>query len=216
MDEQLRLTFGLNHPGKGYEKGYIMLKNLEKYHVLLASKSPRRRELLAELKIPFHSVTVGGIDETYPDSLPKLAVPQYLAERKADAYMEILRDNELIITADTLVVMDNKIYGKPKDKEEAMEMLRELSGRTHKVVSGLCIMTAKRRTSFTTITEVTFCEIAEEEIEYYVDTYLPMDKAGAYGIQEWIGCIAVEQINGSFYNVMGLPIHRLYHELRTF
>lgn len=193
-----------------------MLENLKKYHILLASKSPRRRELLSELRIPFNPICIGGIDETYPDTLPKEDVPQYLADRKADAYLSIIKDNELIITADTLVIKDHKIFGKPHSPEEAFEMLKSLSGETHKVVSGVCIMTKERRTSFTSVSEVKFCKLSDEEIQYYIENFRPFDKAGSYGIQEWIGCVAVESISGSFYNVMGLPIHRLYQELKLF
>ena len=193
-----------------------MLENLNKYHVLLASKSPRRRELLSDLRIPFSSINLGGIDESYPEDMPKTEVPQHIANKKADAYLENIHYNEMIITADTLVIKENKIYGKPKSREDAEQMLRELSGKVHTVITGVCILTVDRRTSFTSTTEVKFAELSEEDINYYVENYLPLDKAGAYGIQEWIGCIAVEWINGSFYNVMGLPVHRLYQELKLF
>lgn len=193
-----------------------MLDNLKKYHVLLASKSPRRRELLTQLRVPFNVVTIGGIDESYPEDLPRDEVPAYIAGRKADAYLSMLRSNELIITADTVVILNDKIYGKPKNADDAVKMLLELSGHSHKVVSGVCIVTADRRESFTTVTEVKFADISEEEARYYVENFLPLDKAGAYGIQEWIGCIAVESIHGSFYNVMGLPVYQLYKRLQLF
>lgn len=193
-----------------------MLENLSKYHIYLASKSPRRRELLTQLRIKFNTINIGGIDESYPDDIPAAEVPQYIANRKADAYMSLIKENEMIITADTLVMIDNRILGKPKDEPEAVQMLMDLSGKVHKVVSGVCIVTASRRTSFTTETDVKFAEISKEEAEYYVENYMPLDKAGAYGIQEWVGCIAVESIHGSFYNVMGLPVHRLYNELKLF
>lgn len=193
-----------------------MLENLSKYKVLLASKSPRRRELLSTLRVPFSAVSLGGIDESYPDDMPCEEVPQFLANKKADAYLETIRENEMIITADTLVMMDGKIYGKPKDAEDAKKILRELSGKTHKVVSGVCILTTRQRTSFTSETKVKFARISNDDIEYYVDNFMPLDKAGAYGIQEWIGCVAVESMEGSFYNVMGLPVHRLYKELKLF
>lgn len=193
-----------------------MLENLSKYHIYLASKSPRRRELLTQLRIKFNTINIGGIDESYPDDIPAAEVPQYIANRKADAYMSLIKDNEMVITADTLVMIDNRILGKPKDEAEAVEMIMALSGKVHKVVSGVCIVTVDRRTSFTTETYVKFAEISKEEAQYYVENYMPLDKAGAYGIQEWIGCIAVESIHGSFYNVMGLPVHRLYNELKMF
>lgn len=193
-----------------------MLDNLKKYQILLASKSPRRRELLAQLRIPFNVVTIGGIDESYPSDLARTEVSGYIANRKADAYQSMIRDNELIITADTVVVSDDRIMGKPKDADEAVEMLLALSDKIHQVSSGVCIMTKDRRTSFTVTTDVKFGHISEEEARFYVENYMPLDKAGAYGIQEWIGCVAVESINGSFYNVMGLPVHQLYKELSLF
>lgn len=193
-----------------------MLDNLNKYEIILASKSPRRRELLQQLRVPFNVVTIGGIDESYPDSLPRLEVPSYIAARKADAYMSLIHDNELIITADTVVVLGDRIMGKPKDMEEAVRMLLDLSDRTHQVASGVSILTKDKRTTFTTVTDVKFGVVTEEQARYYVDNYMPLDKAGAYGIQEWIGCVAVESIHGSFYNVMGLPLHQLYKELQLF
>lgn len=193
-----------------------MLNNLNKYHVLLASKSPRRRELLSQLRIPFNTITLGGIDESYPDTLPPEDVAAYISEKKANAYNAILKDNELIITADTMVICDNRILGKPHDNQEAKEMLRFLSGKTHKVSTGVTISSRNQRKSFTCTTEVKFTELTDEEINYYVENFRPLDKAGAYGIQEWIGCIACESINGSYYNVMGLPLHRLHKELLHF
>ncbi|MDE7116410.1 MAG: Maf family nucleotide pyrophosphatase [Muribaculaceae bacterium] len=193
-----------------------MLENLEKYHILLASKSPRRRELLSNLRIPFNSISMGGIDESYPENMPVNSVPQYLAAKKADAYSESIRTNEMIITADTLVIKGEKVYSKPKNNQEAKEMLRELSGNIHKVITGVCIYTLERQACFTSETDVKFAELSDEDIDYYVENYIPLDKAGAYGIQEWIGCVAVEWIRGSFYNVMGLPVHKLYQELKKF
>lgn len=193
-----------------------MLENLSKYKVKLASKSPRRRELLEELRVPFSIITTGGIDESYPDDMSPRDIPAYLANKKGDAYMRRFTENELIITADTLVILDDKVMGKPEGREEAIDMLRQLSGRTHQVITGVSISTKDKRTTFSVTTDVTFSEISDADIIYYVDNFLPFDKAGGYGIQEWIGCIAVESINGSFYNVMGLPVHRLYHELKNF
>lgn len=193
-----------------------MLDNLKQYKVLLASKSPRRRELLEQLRIPFSVINTGGIDESYPDTIPAEDIPPYLADRKADAYLNHFNGNELIITADTLVILDGKVLGKPHNHEEAKEMLRQLSGKVHKVVTGVSISTHQKRTTFSSLTEVCFAEISEEDIDYYVENYMPFDKAGGYGIQEWIGCVAVRSINGSYYNVMGLPVHQLYHELKNF
>lgn len=193
-----------------------MLKNLKDYKILLASKSPRRRELLQMLRVPFKVISMGGIDESYPDTVPLLDVPQYVSSKKADAYQDNLKDDELLITADTMVICDDKILGKPKDVEDAINMLLYLSGKTHQVSTGVTISTKSKRTSFTTVSDVTFGDISHEEARYYVDNYLPLDKAGAYGIQEWIGAVAVTGINGSFYNVMGLPVNRLYQELKFF
>lgn len=193
-----------------------MLDNLREYKILLASKSPRRRELLSQLRLPFTVISIGGIDETYPDTIPTEDIPAYLADLKADAYLKNITDNELLITADTLVILNNRVLGKPKNHDEAVEMLTHLSGKTHKVITGVCISSRKKRTTFSTETIVKFAELSQEDIEYYVENFLPFDKAGAYGIQEWIGCVAVKGIDGSFYNVMGLPVHQLYKELKAF
>ena len=193
-----------------------MLENLKKYNILLASKSPRRRELLREIRVPFHTISIGKIAEDYPADMEAARVPEYLSQLKAEAYSSTIKDDEMIITADTVVILDGKIYGKPADSEEAVRMLRELSGKTHQVVTGVTVATRDKRVSFACSTDVEFAEIADEDIRYYVDNYRPLDKAGAYGIQEWIGCVAVRGIRGSFYNVMGLPIHRLYEVLRRF
>lgn len=193
-----------------------MFENLREYKILLASKSPRRRELLQQIRLPFSVVSLGGVEEKYPQGLPAHQIPQYLSNLKSDAFMKSMRDNELIITADTLVILDGSVLGKPKNREEAISMLRRLSGKTHLVITGVTISTLQKRTTFSTETKVKFAELSDSDIEYYVDNFLPYDKAGAYGIQEWIGCVAVEAIEGSFYNVMGLPVHQLIKELRAF
>lgn len=192
------------------------LSNLSKYKVLLASKSPRRRELLEMLRIPFNTISISGIEENYPEDMPFMEVPLYLANIKGDAYTKLLKDNELIITADTLVIGDDRIYGKPSDTEDAKKMIGRLAGNIHNVVTGVCIISAAKRISFTTETQVKFAPLSKDEIQYYVENFHPYDKAGAYGIQEWIGGVAVEWIHGSYYNVMGLPVHRLYQELKKF
>ena len=192
-----------------------MLRNLDKYTILLGSKSPRRRELLEMLRIPFNSIVI-GIKEEYPASLPPTEVPEYLARLKAQAFADRLDCRELIITADTVVICDQEILGKPRNAEDAGKMLRKLSGKSHLVVTGVCVSTADRTESFSSTTTVRFAELTDEEISYYVDNFMPLDQAGAYGIQEWIGGVAVSGIDGSFYNVMGLPIHRLYQLLKTF
>lgn len=194
----------------------MLLDNLKKYRVILASKSPRRQELIDTLRIPYTVVTIGGIDESYPDDMPPKEVPAYLAAKKGDEYARRLECDDLIITADTLVICDGRIMGKPKSIDEAVEMLMFLQGKTHIVVTGVCITTGERRSVFSSETKVTFATLTEEEARYYAETYTPLDKAGAYGIQEWIGSVAVESIEGSFYNVMGLPVNRLYRELKTF
>lgn len=193
-----------------------MLDNLKNYKILLGSKSPRRRELLSELRIPFTVVTAGDVEETFPTTIPALDVPQYLSAQKADAYREIMKEGELLITADTLVICEGEILGKPRNSQEATAMLMKLSGKTHQVSTGVTLTTINKRVSFTTVTDVKFAELKENEVQYYVDTFQPYDKAGAYGIQEWIGCVAVESIHGSFYNVMGLPVHQLYRQLSLF
>lgn len=192
-----------------------MLDNISKYKILLASKSPRRKELLEQLQLPFEVIAV-DVDEVYPDVLESSEVPEYLSRLKCDALINTLRDDELVITADTVVILDGKIYGKPENKEDAKRMLRELSGKTHQVVTGVCVATKRKQISFRSVTDVEFALISDDDIEYYVDKFNPVDKAGAYGIQEWIGCVAVKSLNGSFYNVMGLPVHRLYEELKKF
>lgn len=193
-----------------------MFENLDKYKILLASKSPRRRELLQLLRIPFGIVSAGGVDESFPEDIPVLDAARYVSEKKADACMRLPGNNDLVITADTMVILGDRIMGKPRDTEEALDMLMSLSGRTHLVTTGVTIATRDKRKSFTSITEVDFAHITEEEALYYISTYSPFDKAGAYGIQEWIGAVAVSAIRGSYYNVMGLPVHRLYQELKDF
>lgn len=190
-----------------------MLDNLKKYKVILASNSPRRKELLAGLGVNYEVRTLPDVDESYPDTLKGADIPLFIAKEKADAYLDMMNPGELMITADTIVWLDGKVLGKPKDREDAMRMLRAMSGRTHEVFTGVCITTTEWQRSFTAQTEVRFAELSEEEITYYVDTYKPMDKAGAYGVQEWIGFIGVENISGSYYNIMGLPVQRLYKEL---
>ncbi|MDE7345277.1 MAG: Maf family nucleotide pyrophosphatase [Muribaculaceae bacterium] len=191
-----------------------MLDNILKYDIVLASKSPRRKELLGMLDVPFKIKVKEGIDESYPADMPVVEVPEFLSRLKGNAYAEDIKGNEMVITADTVVILDGKIYGKPHDDTDAVEMLMQLQGRTHTVVSGVCIATKEKIVSFTTSTDVTFAPLTRAEVEWYVDNYRPLDKAGAYGIQEWIGCAAVAGINGSYYNVMGLPVHQLYKVLK--
>ena len=191
-----------------------MLENLNKYRIVLASNSPRRKELLSGLGIQYEVKTLPDIDESYPEGLDGMEIPAFIARSKADAYRSVMQPDELIITADTIVWLDGKVMGKPRDAEEAREMLRALSGQTHQVITGVCLTTPTYQKAFATLTDVTFATLSDEEITYYVDRYSPMDKAGSYGIQEWIGFIGVESISGSYFNVMGLPIQRLYTELK--
>lgn len=190
-----------------------MLDNLKKYKVILASNSPRRKELLAGLGVDYEVRTLPDVDESYPDTLQGADIPLYIAKEKADAYVTMMQPGELMITADTIVWLDGRVLGKPVDREDAMRMLRDLSGRTHEVFTGVCITTTDWQRSFAAQTEVRFAALSEDEIAYYVDAFRPMDKAGAYGVQEWIGFIGVENISGSYYNIMGLPVQKLYREL---
>ena len=192
-----------------------MLENLKKYKVILASNSPRRKELLSGLGIDYEVRTLPDVDESYPESLQGADIPLYISKEKADAYRALLQPGELMITADTIVWLDGRVLGKPKDREDALQMLRDLSGRTHEVFTGVCITTTDWQRSFAAQTEVRFAQLTEEEITYYVDRYQPMDKAGSYGVQEWIGFIGVENISGSYFNIMGLPVQRLYRELKA-
>ena len=191
-----------------------MNSQLSTFNIILGSQSPRRKELLAGLDIEFTTKVIPGLEETYPDTLQGEEIPIYLAEQKAGAYT--LEDNDLLITADTIVWLNGHVYGKPADEAEAREMLRSLSGKTHDVITGVCVRTNKKNVSFASTTKVRFAELTDAEIEHYVNKYRPMDKAGAYGIQEWIGYIGVEHIEGSYFNVMGLPIQRLYTILKQF
>jgi len=191
-----------------------VLDNLKKYKVILASNSPRRKELLAGLGVDYEVRTLPDVDESYPETLQGADIPLYIAKEKADAYVAMMQPGELMITADTIVWLDGKVLGKPQDKEDALQMLRTMSGRTHEVFTGVCITTTDWQRSFTAQTEVRFATLSEEEIAYYVDNFQPMDKAGAYGVQEWIGFIGVENISGSYYNIMGLPVQRIYNELK--
>lgn len=179
--------------------------------IILASASPRRKELLAGLDLDFEVKVIKSVSESYPESLRAEEVPQYISREKAAAYQ--VADDELLLTADTVVVVDNTILGKPHDADDARRMLRLVSGRTHHVVTGVTLTTAKAQKTFGVTTDVTFRQLTDDEINYYISQYRPFDKAGAYGIQEWIGYIGVTSIHGSYYNVMGLPVQRIYQEI---
>lgn len=188
----------------------------ERYKVILASNSPRRRELLAGLGLQFEVRVLADIDENYPPTLPATQIAKYIAHKKAEANRAIMAENEMIITADTIVVVDDMVMGKPTDDADAIRMLSTLSGKTHKVITGVCITTLNKQTVFDVTTGVTFKTLTDEEINYYITHFHPTDKAGAYGIQEWIGYIGVTGLEGSYYNVMGLPVQRIYDELCEF
>ena len=192
------------------------LDKLERYRIILASASPRRKELLSKLDIGFTVKTLYDVDESFPASLPVVQVPQYISRKKADAYRQEMQENDMVITADTVVAVGRRILGKPKSAEEARVMLKLLSDRYHRVVTGVTIMTTKRTETFATVSRVRFTRLNDEEIDYYISKYKPFDKAGAYGIQEWIGMVGITELNGSYFNVMGLPVQRLYAKLKEF
>ena len=193
-----------------------MLHNLDKYNIMLASKSPRRKELLAMLDVPYSQAPAIDIEESFSPSLRPTEIPEYLARLKAEAYAELITGNEMIITADTVVILGNEVIGKPDNPDAAVNMLLHLSGKEHLVVTGVAITTSERQDTFSVESHVKFGNISPMEAQYYVEKYMPLDKAGSYGIQEWIGAVAVESIRGSFYNVMGLPVHQLYRHLQKF
>lgn len=184
--------------------------------IILASNSPRRRELLADLGYDFEVKVLAGIDESYPPTLPVADIAAYISRKKADAYRPTLEGDELVITADTIVVLGNEVMGKPHDAADARRMLHSLSGKEHHVITGVTVTTRDWQSTFSVTSTVEFATLDADEIDYYVARYSPLDKAGAYGIQEWIGCMGVKRIEGSFYNVMGLPLHRLYTVLKEY
>jgi septum formation protein len=187
-----------------------------KYNLILASGSPRRKELLEGLDIPFEVRVIPGVKEIYPSNLAAVDVPEYIAVEKAAAYLKIMDKRDLILTADTVVICDGTVMGKPKNEEEARMMLHRLSGKKHLVVTGVCLTTQSRQQHYSVTTEVSFKALTDEEITYYIAHYHPYDKAGAYGIQEWIGYIGCTGLRGSYYNVMGLPVQSIYEELQKF
>lgn len=190
----------------------MILNNLDKYRIILASNSPRRKQLLGDLGVEFEVLTM-DTEEVYPEGLSMKEIPVYLAELKAKPF-EIKEDNWLVITADTIVWCDGEVLTKPNDADDAKRILQKLSGKKHQVLTGVCIKTKDNKRSFYSSTDVYFKELADNEIDYYIEHYKPFDKAGAYGIQEWIGYIGIEKIEGSYFNVMGLPVQHLYEELK--
>lgn len=193
-----------------------MFDNLNQYHIVLASNSPRRKELLGGLGLDFEVKVLPDVDESYPSSLPVAQIAEYIALKKAEAYRQAMSPNELVITADTVVIADDEVMGKPHDAADARRMLKKLSGQVHHVVTGVCLTSRKMQRHFSVTTAVTFKTLSDAEIDYYIERYQPFDKAGAYGVQEWIGYVGVTQLEGSYFNVMGLPVQRIYTELQHF
>lgn len=193
----------------------MVIGDLSKYRIILASRSPRRQELLRELGLTFE-VVVKDWPEDYPGHLRGEEIALYVALAKAKTFQSEIKDNEIVITADTIVWCDNQVLDKPVDKKDAVRIIREISGNTHQVITGVCLLSTIKQTSFCSLTKVTFSELSDEEIEYYIDKCSPYDKAGAYGIQEWIGIAACSHIEGSYFNVMGLPVEQVYRELKRF
>ncbi len=194
----------------------LLHEKLKGCRLILASASPRRHQLLSECGLEFSLADKYEVDESYPESMVAEQVPLYLSQVKSDAYSQPLKGHEILLTADTVVILDDKVLGKPKDEQDAKQMLASLSGRQHTVVTGVTIRTAGQQQTFAARSDVWFRELSTEEIDFYVESFKPMDKAGSYGIQEWIGYAAIERIDGSFYNVMGLPIQKVYVELDKF
>ena len=190
----------------------LLKKKIKHLKVKLASKSPRRQELLGRIIDDFEIISK-EIDEVYPENLETKNVASYLANLKAKSYMKGAQKNELYITADTLVVYNNEVLGKPNSKKDGFQMLNKLSGNTHYVYTGVSLLINENISSFSDVTKVTFYELKKEEIKYYIDFYKPMDKAGSYGIQDWMGYVGIKKMEGDFFNVMGLPLHRLYREI---
>ena len=192
------------------------LERINQFEIILASASPRRRFLLGELGLKFECLGNHDIEESYPDQLQAEAIPLFLAKLKARNYASIIKEKTILITADTIVWLNHEVIGKPRDKEDAKDMLHKLSGKMHFVYTGVCLNSLLKEASFTAESKVFFRNLSAEEIDYYVDRFNPVDKAGAYGIQEWIGYIGVERIEGSYFNVMGLPVQKLYSVLVKF
>jgi septum formation protein len=193
----------------------MIQEKLKDYHIILASRSPRRNMLLKGLDIPFE-VKIKDVEEIYPSHLKREEIALHLCNLKAAAFDDELEDNMLVIAADTIVWINNKVLNKPKDYADAVDILTQLSGNMHEVITGICLKTKSKTKSFYALTKVYFKNLSQEEITYYLDNYKPYDKAGAYGAQEWIGYVAIERIEGSYFNVMGLPTRLLYEELMKF
>lgn len=194
----------------------ILHQRIKSYHLILASQSPRRQQLLSEAGLEYELSPRFECEEIFPNDLPASEVAEYLSRLKSEAYPQVLADGDILLTADTVVVAEERILGKPTDKDDAFAMLLMLSGREHEVITGVTLRSTKQTKSFSAHSKVRFRQLSDEEIAYYIETYSPMDKAGSYGIQEWIGYVGIEGIEGSFFNVMGLPIQRVWCELEKF
>ena len=194
----------------------MILKNIHKYNILLASKSPRRQKLLKELGVDFKIISNIETNEFFPTNINIFDVPEYLARKKAKSYSQQIENNNLLITADTIVILNNEIINKPTDTNNAKELLLKISGNQHTVVTGVCLTSVEKQICFSEKSQVFFDKLTVNEINYYIEKYKPLDKAGAYGIQEWIGYIGIKKIEGSFYNIMGLPIQKLYKKLKNY
>ena len=193
----------------------MIIDNLNNYRIILASRSPRRQQLLRDLGLKF-DVVIKDYTETFPESLGGEEIAKYVAHEKAVSFKNEISENEIVITADTIVWCNNKVLGKPLNSEDAIHILKEISGNTHEVITGVCLFSSFKEKTFSVSTKVTFDTLSGEEMNFYVDKYKPYDKAGAYGIQEWIGIAACSNIEGSYFNVVGLPVQRLYKELQSF
>ncbi|MEI8224313.1 MAG: Maf family nucleotide pyrophosphatase [Bacteroidota bacterium] len=193
----------------------MIIDNLNNYRIILASRSPRRQQLLRDLGLKF-DIVIKDYTETFPKSLGGEEIAKYVAHEKAVSFKNEISENEIVITADTIVWCNNKVLGKPLNSEDAIHILKEISGNTHEVITGVCLFSSFKEKTFSVSTKVTFDTLSGEEMNFYVDKYKPYDKAGAYGIQEWIGIAACSNIEGSYFNVVGLPVQRLYKELQSF
>ncbi|MDR2065569.1 MAG: Maf family nucleotide pyrophosphatase [Prevotellaceae bacterium] len=193
-----------------------MLDDIKKYNIILASQSPRRAELMRKLGLNFIQVKLPDTDESYPDNLDKNKIPAYIAQKKSAAYPQKLNDNDILITVDTIVWCNGEMFGKPKDRNDAFRMLKAISNNTHEVLTGVCLRSVKQIRNFAVTSTVHFKAFSDEEIKFYINNYQPYDKAGAYGIQEWTGYAGLIKIEGSYFNVMGLPTQNLYAELEMF
>jgi septum formation protein len=194
----------------------VLQEKFKNTRIILASKSPRRQFLMRELGLQFEVAENGNDDESYPLALSKKEIPVYLALKKSEAFLNLLDENTLLITADTIVWCDRQVLGKPEDREDAVRILERISGRKHQVITGVCLRSQQKTITFHSLTSVYFRHLSDVEIAFYIDNYKPYDKAGAYGIQEWIGYAGIETIQGSYFNVMGLPTEKLYKNLIDF